>query len=85
MVVQKNPESPYFVQVPDILKTVTVIEKDTKGFPNTHGWAYAQWACDPAAETFSPSQLDPSGAERGFACHTKVSAQNYVFTAYPKR
>ena len=80
-----NTLSPYFVNVPEALKTVSFIEKDTKRFPNTHGWAYAQWAYDPATDTFAPSQLDPSGAECGFACHTKVSAQDYIFTAYPKR
>jgi hypothetical protein len=82
---KKNPASPYFVQVPDALKTVSFIEKDTKRFPNTHGWAYAQWAYDPAADTFAPSKLSASGAACGFACHTKVSAQDYIFTAYPKR
>jgi hypothetical protein len=82
---KKNPVSPYFVQVPDTLKTVAFIEKDTKRFPNTHGWAYAQWEYDPATETFSPSKLDPRGAECGFSCHTRVAAQDYIFTAYPKR
>ena len=82
---KKNDASPYFINVPDILKTVAFIEKDTKRFPNTHGWAYAQWEYDPATGMFAPSKLDPSGAECGFACHTKVSAQDYIFTAYPKR
>jgi hypothetical protein len=82
---KKNEASPYFVQVPDKLKTVAFIEKDTKRFPNTHGWAYAQWEYEPASDTFKPSVLDQSGAECGFACHTKVSAQDYIFTAYPKR
>jgi hypothetical protein len=82
---KKNAASPYFVTVPDTLKTVAFIEKDTKRFPDTHGWAYAQWAYDPATDTFKPSELNPSGAECGFACHTKVSAQDYIFTAYPKR
>jgi len=82
---KKNDESPYFVNVPDTLKTVAFIEKDTKRFPTTHGWAYAQWAYDAATDTFKPSELDPSGAECGYACHTKVSAQDYIFTAYPKR
>jgi hypothetical protein len=77
--------SPYFVIAPDTLKTVAFIEKDTRRFPNTHGWAYAQWAYDAATDTFKPSEPDPSGAECGFACHTKVSAQDYIFTAYPKR
>ena len=79
---KKNTESPYFVNVPDTLKTLSFIEKDTKRFPTTHGWAYAQFAYDPASDTFKP---DVDGAECGFACHTKVSAQDYIFTAYPKR
>jgi hypothetical protein len=48
---KKNPESPYFVQVPDTLKAVDVIEKDTKRFPNTHGWAYANFIYDAASDT----------------------------------
>ena len=82
---KRNTVSPYFVNVPDTLKTVAFIEKDTRRFPNTHGWAYAQWAYDAATDTFKPSELDPSGSECGFACHTKVSAQDYIYTAYPKR
>jgi len=82
---KKNDESPYFVNMPDTLKTVAFIEKDTKRFPNTHGWAYAQWAYDAATDTFKPSELNPSGSECGFACHTKVSAQDYIWTPYPKR
>src|SRR6516162_4665758 len=72
---KRNTVSPYSVNVPDTLKTIAFIEKDTKRFPNTRGWAYAQWAYDPATDTLKPSELDPSGAECGFACHSKVSAQ----------
>src|SRR5262249_9819083 len=82
---KRNTVSPYFVNIPDTLKTVAFIVKDTKRFPNTHGWAFAQWAYDAATETFKPSELDPSGAECGYECHTRVSAQDYIFTAYPKR
>lgn len=82
---KKNVASPYLVQVPDTLKTISFIEKDTKRFPDTHGWAYAQWAYDPATDTFAPSKLNPTGAECGFACHTRVASQDYIFTAYPKR
>jgi hypothetical protein len=82
---KKNAESPYFVNMPDTLKTVAFIEKDAKRFPNTHGWAYAQWDYDPATDTFKPSELSPNGSECGFACHTKVSAQDYIWTTYPKR
>ena len=82
---KRNTVSPYFVNVPGTLKTVAFIEKDTRRFPNTHGWAYAQWAYDAGTDTFKPSELSPSGAECGYACHTTVSAQDYIFTAYPKR
>ena len=82
---KKNEVSPYSVNVPDTLKELAFIEKDTKRFPNRHGWAYADWAYDAATDTFKPSQLSQSGTECGYACHTKVSAQDYIFTAYPKR
>jgi Cytochrome P460 len=82
---KKNPVSPYFVNVPDALKAVDLIEKDTKRFPDTHGWAYAEFAYDVASDTFKPSELSPSGAKCGFACHTTVAAQDYIFTARPKR
>jgi Cytochrome P460 len=79
---KKNAESPYFVMVPDTLKSVSVIEKDSKRFPNTSGWAYAQFAYDAASDTFSPVG---TGAACGYACHTTVAAKDYIFTAYPKR
>ena len=82
---KKNTVSPYFVTIPDTLKTVSFIEKDTKRFPSTHGQAYAQWAYDAATDTFKPSELSPSGAECGYTCHTTVAAKDYIFTAYPKR
>ena len=82
---KKNPVSPYSVNVPDTLKHVGFIEKDTKRFPSTHGWAYATWDYDAATDTFKPGSLGPTGAECGFACHTRVAAQDYIFTAYPKR
>jgi hypothetical protein len=77
-----NTVSPYAVMVPDALMSVSFIEKDLKKFPNTHGWAYAQFTYDPAAKTFKPSV---TGAECGYACHTNVAAQDYIYTAYPDR
>jgi Cytochrome P460 len=82
---KKNTVSPYSVMVPDTLKAVDVIEKDTKRFPDTHGWAYAEFAYDAASDTFKPSDLSLSGHNCGYACHTTVAAQDYTFTAYPKR
>jgi hypothetical protein len=79
---KKNAESPYFVMVPDTLKSVSFIEKDTKRFPDTNGWAYAQFLYDAASDTFKPEGSD---AKCGHACHTTVAAKDYIFTAYPKR
>jgi hypothetical protein len=79
---KKNPMAPYVVSVPDVLNSVNFIEKDTKRFPNTHGWAYAPFAYDAPSDTFKPNA---TGAECGFACHTHAAAQDYIFTAYPKR
>jgi hypothetical protein len=79
---KKNPVSPYFVQVPDKLVAVDVIEKDTKRFPNTHGWAYANFVYDAASDTFKPEGTEPTC---GFACHTTVAAKDYIYTEYPKR
>jgi hypothetical protein len=79
---KKNPVSPYPVQIPDTLKSVSFIIKDSKRFPNTHGWAYAQFSYDPASGMFKPSV---TGAECGFACHTKVASDDYIYTAYPTR
>lgn len=79
---KQNPESPYFVEVPDVLKSVSFIEKDSKRFPNTHGWAFAQFDYDAGSKTFKPSV---TGSECGYACHTKVASRDYIFTAYPLR
>ncbi len=79
---KENAASPYFVMIPETLKSVSFIEKDSKRFPATHGWAYAQFLYDPASRALRPSG---AGAECGYACHTAVAAQDYIFTAYPPR
>lgn len=82
---KKNPLSPYSVEIPDYLKNVDLIVKDSKRFPQTNGWAYAQFTYDPASDTFKPSTLSATGHECGYACHTIMKAHDYIFTAYPKR
>jgi hypothetical protein len=79
---KKNPVAPYFVEVPDTLKSVSFMEKDTKRFSSTHGWAYAKFEYDPASKTFKPAV---TGSACGNACHTTVASRDYVFTAYPPR
>jgi hypothetical protein len=79
---KKSAESPYFVMVPDALKSLSFIEKDSKRFPDTSGWAYAQFHNDAASDSLQPVG---SGASCGYSCHTIVKAKDYIFTAYPQR
>src|SRR6202047_4065579 len=53
---KKNTEAPFSVRVPDVLQDVFLIEKDTKKFPATKGWAYAAFDYDPASDTFKPDK-----------------------------
>ena len=54
----------------------------SKRFADSGAWGYAQFNYDSASDAFRPFG---TGAKCGFACHTRVSAKDYVFTAYPKR
>ena len=40
---KKNEKSRYFVEVPDKLKSVAFIVKDTKRFPDSSGWGFAEF------------------------------------------
>jgi hypothetical protein len=80
---KKSTEAPFSVRIPDALQDVFLIEKNTKRFPATKGWAYAAFDYNPASDTFKP---DPTGVVTcGFACHSRVEAKDYIFTAYGKR
>ena len=83
---KKNAVSPYFVEVPDTLKSVSFIEKDSKRFPDTSGWGYAQFLYDAASGTFKPFGDDASFNKKiCYQCHTAVTDRDYIFTDYPKR
>jgi hypothetical protein len=80
---KKSTEAPFSVRIPKTLQDVFLIEKDTRKFPSTKGWAYAAFDYDPGSDTFKP---DATGVVTcGFACHTRVAAKDYIFTAYGKR
>jgi hypothetical protein len=80
---QKSAEAPNpTTVVPGTLDDVDFIERDSKRFPDTGGWGYAEFDYDAASDTFTPKG---SGADCGHACHTIVAAKDYIFTAYPKR
>jgi hypothetical protein len=78
-----NSESPFWVRVPDTLQDVFLIEKDSKKFPDTKGWAYAVFDYDPASSTYAPNKTGTVNC--GFACHTKVAKKDYIFTGYGTR
>jgi hypothetical protein len=82
---KQNPDSPYSVEVPDTLKSVAFIQKDSKRFPDSSGWGYAQFNYDAASGTFKPFGDDSSFANKCYKCHTIVKATDYIFTAYPVR
>jgi hypothetical protein len=76
--------------VPGTLHDVDFMVKDSKRFADSGGWGWAVFKYDAASDTFSPGTLadkPPQGndAKCGFACHTIVKGQDYVFTAYGKR
>jgi Cytochrome P460 len=80
---KKNAESPFWVRVPDTLQDVFLIEKDSKKYPDTKGWAYAVFDYIPASNTFAPNKTGTVTC--GFACHTAVAKKDYIFTGYGTR
>ena len=80
---KKSKEAPFDVRIPENLQDVFLIEKDSKRFPATKGWAYAVFDYDPASDKFAPDKTGTINC--GFACHTRVAAKDYIFTAYGKR
>ena len=78
---KKSPDG-FPASVPDTLHDLDLMAKDSKRFSGTGGWGYGQLNYDSATDVFTPLGR---GAGCGFACHTKVAAKDYVFTAFPKR
>ena len=74
--------SPYPVDVPNTLKSVSFMVKDSKRFADSGGWGYAQFTYTPASDSFTPVG---TGSACGYACHTRVKANDYVFTKYAAR
>src|SRR5262245_59604447 len=80
---KKSTEAPFSVRIPDTLQDVFLIEKDSKRFPDTKGWAYAVFDYQPASATFTPNKTGTVNC--GFACHSIVAKKDYIFTAYGTR
>ena len=57
------------MEVPDSLKSVSLIEEDSKRFPDTSGWGYAQfWYAAAASDTFKPFGSDASFGKKVRRC-----------------
>ena len=91
---KKVTDPPFSASTPDIvpgdLIEVEFIEKDSKRFPDTHGWGYAMFDYDAASGTFTPASSTskpPQGhdAKCGATCHNLAASKDYIFTNYGHR
>ncbi|HEY6467598.1 MAG TPA: cytochrome P460 family protein [Candidatus Acidoferrales bacterium] len=81
-----NPVSPYAVEIPNKIDAVAFIEKDSKRFPDSSGWGYAQLNYDASTDKFSAYGNDATfGTKICYQCHTIVKTNDYIFTAYHPR
>jgi Cytochrome P460 len=80
---KKSTEATFVVDVPDTLADLFFMEKDTKRFPETGGWGYAQFDYDPASAAFSADKAGTPAC--GHVCHVAVKAKDYVFHPYQMR
>ena len=87
---EKSESEPGQPLVPSVQHDVDFMVKDGKRFADSGGWGYAEFEYDSRSGTFRPGTLadeppQANDARCGFACHTVVKAQDYVFTKYQNR
>jgi hypothetical protein len=87
---KKNESAPGQPLVPNTLHDIDFMAKDSKRFSDSGGWGYGEFEYDAASDSFrfgTPADQPPQGndAKCGFACHTVVAKNDFVFTAYGKR
>jgi hypothetical protein len=80
---KKSTEATFPVEVPDTLADLFFMEKDSKRFPATGGWGYAQFDYDPPSATFTADKAGTPAC--GQVCHVAVKAKDYVFHPYQLR
>ena len=80
-----SPEFPTQATVPGDLKALEFMVKDSKRFPDTNGWGYADFKYDAASGRFTPFGNASTGKTFCHTCHTAVQTKDFVFTAYPAR
>jgi hypothetical protein len=76
--------------VPGTLHDIDFMVKDSKRFADSGGWGYGEFEYDAASDMFRPGTVTDQPAQAndakcGYACHTIVQKQDFIFTAYPKR
>jgi len=80
---KKSTEAQFAVDVPDVFKQASLMEKDSKRFPKTGGWGYSVINYDAASDKYT---ADPTSlSDCGNTCHTVVKAKDYIFHPYQKR
>ena len=79
---KKSAEAPSKTAIPDRLRNVAFMMKDSKRFANGGGWGYGVFNYDSASDRFTP---DGTGATCGVGCHAIVKTKDNVFTSYQKR
>jgi Cytochrome P460 len=85
-----NEAAPGQPEVPATLHDIDFMVKDSKRFADSGGWGYGEFEYNAATDTFRLGTVtdqppQSNDAKCGFACHTIVKNQDYVFTQYPKR
>ncbi len=73
--------------VPDTQHDVDFMVKDSKRFADSGGWGYGVFEYDAASDSFRPGTTADTppqehDAKCGFACHTIVKSNDYVFTQF---
>jgi hypothetical protein len=87
---KKNLIAPGPPLVPNTLHDIDFMVKDSGRFADSGGWGYGAFEYDGPSDTFKPAteaDKPPQAhdAKCGFACHTIVKDQDFVFTKYAKR
>ncbi len=85
-----NTGEPGSPAIPGPQHDIALMVKDSKRFADSGGWGYGVFEYDAASDKFRLGNLSDkppqgSNAKCGFACHSKVRENDYVFTSYGHR
>ncbi len=80
-----SAEFPTRAIVPGDLQAVQFMLKDSKRFPETNGWGYADFVYDAASGAFKPRGSASFAKAVCHTCHTAVPRKDFVFTEFQAR